>query len=187
MTQAEMARALGLSPARITALVRRGMPLASVEDAQAWRRRNIAPYVRATAPAPAPVASPARAPGGLPYPATASLDELDAVLGRLAVMFADDAIAVAAALGAAADARLAAGEPLGDLEPPLRATLAAIPKQFRGPVKLPMSVWGELTRDFVALAREQQRPDDTPMTDDDAWFVGAVAYEVAAGIRRVVR
>ena len=42
-SQAELAAALGLSPGRITALKRKGMPLFSIEAARAWRAQHIAP------------------------------------------------------------------------------------------------------------------------------------------------
>jgi phage terminase Nu1 subunit (DNA packaging protein) len=61
MTQAELARALRLTPARVCVLVRRGMPTDTVEAAAAWRQANVLPYVRTSAPpaAPAPRADAA--------------------------------------------------------------------------------------------------------------------------------
>lgn len=43
LTQAALARALGLSPAVVSRLRRRGMPVDSVEAAQAWRAANVRP------------------------------------------------------------------------------------------------------------------------------------------------
>lgn len=58
MSQAAIGRALGLSPAAMTKLKHQGMPVDSVEAAQAWReaRQNVA------ARKPVPVASPATVP-----------------------------------------------------------------------------------------------------------------------------
>ena len=55
MSQAAIGRALGLSPAAMTKLKKQGMPVDSVEAAQAWReaRQNVA----ARKPPPAPFAS----------------------------------------------------------------------------------------------------------------------------------
>lgn len=58
ISQAALGRALGLSPAAITKLKAQGMPVDSIEAAQAWReaRQNVA----ARKPAPASVQSAAR-------------------------------------------------------------------------------------------------------------------------------
>ena len=59
-SQAELAAALGLSPGRITALKRKGMPLFSIEAARAWRAQHIAPVpgTKTTAPTGSPAADP---------------------------------------------------------------------------------------------------------------------------------
>lgn len=69
-SQAAIGRALGLSPASITKLKNQGMPVDSVEAAQAWRvaRQNVA------ARKPAPAAPPARLPVPLPSAAFPPLD-----------------------------------------------------------------------------------------------------------------
>ena len=43
MTQAELARQLGISGAMVSKLRRRGMPTHSLEEAKAWRARNLDP------------------------------------------------------------------------------------------------------------------------------------------------
>lgn len=71
LSQAALGRALGLSPAAITKLKGQGMPVHSVEAAQAWReqRQNVA----ARKPLPAGVVpAPARAPA--PPPAAEPID-----------------------------------------------------------------------------------------------------------------
>ena len=57
-SQAAIGRALGLSPAAITKLKHQGMPVSSIEAAQAWRveRQNVA--ARKPLPAQAPVLPP---------------------------------------------------------------------------------------------------------------------------------
>lgn len=53
LSQAALARALGLSPAAITKFKARGMPIDSVEAAQAWRAKHLRPRVRADRQKPA--------------------------------------------------------------------------------------------------------------------------------------
>ena len=69
-SQAAIGRALGLSPAAITKLKKQGMPVDSVEAAQAWRvaRQNVA------ARKPAPAMPPARLPTAPPAAAFPPLD-----------------------------------------------------------------------------------------------------------------
>ena len=57
-SQAALARALGLSPAAITKFKARGMPIDSVEAAQAWRAKHLRPRVRADRQDTAPGVSP---------------------------------------------------------------------------------------------------------------------------------
>ncbi len=65
-SQAELARALGLTPGRITVLKQKGMPIYSVEAARAWRAQNVAPMPTARAPQapPAPGDGGAESPTG---------------------------------------------------------------------------------------------------------------------------
>jgi phage terminase Nu1 subunit (DNA packaging protein) len=77
MSQRQLARQLGLSPASITKLKRLGMPTHSVEAAQSWRSRNVGAYVRSEPPAPPP-AHVADAPQ--PDRATAAPPAADAAL-----------------------------------------------------------------------------------------------------------
>lgn len=59
MNQRLLAQALGIDPSAVSRLKDRGMPVHSVEAAAAWRRANVAPYLRTDA-------SPATAPGQPP-------------------------------------------------------------------------------------------------------------------------
>jgi predicted DNA-binding transcriptional regulator AlpA len=45
-SQAAIARALGISQPRVTALKRQGMPVTSIEAAMAWRARTMRPYTK---------------------------------------------------------------------------------------------------------------------------------------------
>ncbi len=67
--RAELARRLGLSKARITVLAQQGMPVTSVEAAQAWRAANVATYVRSDGANPA-----LQQPGAPPSPASLPLE-----------------------------------------------------------------------------------------------------------------
>lgn len=69
-SQADIARALGISPARITALKARGMPVHSVEAAAEWRTLHLREHVhRRHAPGPAAPPGPAPPPAAAPAPA----------------------------------------------------------------------------------------------------------------------
>ena len=57
-SQASLAAALALTPGRITALKKKGMPIYSVEAARAWRAQNIAPVPTGKPANPAPVGAP---------------------------------------------------------------------------------------------------------------------------------
>jgi hypothetical protein len=65
MSQAEIAKTLGLSPASMTKMKRAGCPMGTVEEVRAWRARNIGPYIKpgatSYAPPPRPYAPPAPA------------------------------------------------------------------------------------------------------------------------------
>lgn len=65
LTQAQLARELGLSPAAIVALKRRGMPVHDVEAARRWRAAHVGPYTRTSAAA-APAAVQAAPDGTVP-------------------------------------------------------------------------------------------------------------------------
>jgi len=45
-TQADLARALGISGAMVSKLAKRGMPTDSAEAATAWRTANLSPFMR---------------------------------------------------------------------------------------------------------------------------------------------
>lgn len=204
MSQKDLARALGVSPALVSRLKKRGMPTHSAEAAKAWRSRNVGPYVKSPASAyaipttPTPIAAAVRAstappprpadPPGDPFAAT--VDELEAALHGAAVMPADDAVACATALGQMAGQRLAAGEPLGELEPTLRAALRAVPLQARERVALPLRVFDALCREVIdaaeasfpsPAAREADRQAYAASSEESREAMGRFWFSVAAG------
>jgi phage terminase Nu1 subunit (DNA packaging protein) len=62
ISQRALATALGISPASITKLKRRGMPTHSAEAALEWRRRNVGVYIRCEKPAQPPAGTVAASP-----------------------------------------------------------------------------------------------------------------------------
>ena len=68
MSQAEIARRLGISPALVTKYKKLGMPVDSAGAAQAWRQRHVAPYVRSQ---PSSVVRPAKAQADIGAPPAA--------------------------------------------------------------------------------------------------------------------
>lgn len=70
MKKSDLAAALGVHPSQVTRMSRQGMPTDSVEAARAWRKANVAPYVRtpataAATPADGPLQDPADVIEGL--------------------------------------------------------------------------------------------------------------------------
>ena len=57
LSQAALAKAIGLSPAMIVKLKRQGMPVHSVEAAKTWREKSQRPYMKPDGPATPPPAS----------------------------------------------------------------------------------------------------------------------------------
>lgn len=62
MNQRELATELGIDGGLVSRLKARGMPVDSVQAAQDWRRRNVAPYYRCNKPPPARPAGVAQLP-----------------------------------------------------------------------------------------------------------------------------
>jgi phage terminase Nu1 subunit (DNA packaging protein) len=62
--QSEIAAALGVTPAVVTRLKARGMPVHDIEAARVWRMQHVRARVTAPPPAGAPAVPPAAAPTG---------------------------------------------------------------------------------------------------------------------------
>lgn len=163
LSQTDIAKALGLAKSRITAMKKDGMPVHSIEAAQAWRERRQNIARRKPAPRrPTPV-RPAAA-----HPANAT------------------------ALLELASVALEAGQCIDALVPTLRAAMAAVPRHERDSVGLPVNVIRLLVADVLALLPPPEtnplNDDGTPvwcdgskMTDDEAQYTGEIWYEIAAG------
>jgi hypothetical protein len=138
-----------------------GMPVHSVEAAQAWRQANIKPTAHAMLPKRTARPAPALQPSGAIPHALALLD-----------------IAAAA---------LEAGQSIAAMVPTLRAAMHAVPEHERdGTMLLPVEVMDVLVADVVnAVAGQDGANDSTTsdeaMTDDEAEYMGRFWYQVAAG------
>lgn len=192
MNQRELATELGIDGALVSRLKARGMPVDSVQAAQDWRRRNVAPYYRCNK------APPARPAGVAPPSATGNLvstvSALEAVLEDTAVMPRTALLAVVDGLATAAVDLLNAGRPLGAIEPALRAALSAVPAELREHIALPLQLYMALCSEVVAFvesgfASDQERELDRQAFDAGgdaaAHKMGAIWYSVAAGEIRV--
>jgi hypothetical protein len=135
-SQADFARALGISPARITALKARGMPTSSVEAAAEWRALHLREHVHRR-PAPGRAQPPASAP------AAAAAEAPDPDAGHVSYTEARRREAVARAVLAELEVRERAGELVRADE--WSAALARRVVQFReGLLQLPARLAPEL-------------------------------------------
>lgn len=193
MSQKDIARELGVAESTLSAWAKAGAPVAAGADAvRRWRNHNRRPYIPST-PTPAARAAAAAVAGAPAGPAddlAATVDELEAQLQQAAVMTADEARVVLSALTAAGAARLAAGQPLGDLEAPIRAALRAIPMDRRAEVAIPATVFDALCREVVAaverslggpdaMAQERQRYEAGGQAEAER--MGELWYSIACG------
>ena len=176
-SQAAIARALGLAKSRVTAMKKQGMPVHSIEAAQEWRRRHVAPIVRNTRRA-----APTRVPVGYPSELAAMPGPLQPFL-RLAYI-PEAAVKHAAALGELAAVAIDNGT-FDAIEPALRLALSAVPKSHRSMLPgLPFKVWDALCADVLAVCGvDLKDSEDTPPLQEQAEveFMGDFWYQVAAG------
>ena len=161
LSQAALAKALGLAKSRITAMKKEGMPVHSVAAAQAWRveRHNVAR--RKPLPRRATPSQPQ--PSGLAIKATELL------------VLASEA--------------LEAGRNIDVLVPTLRAAMAAVPRHERDSVGLPVNVMDQLVAHVSALIppSDTSPPSDGPeMSHQEAQATGEMWYQIAAGETRHV-
>jgi hypothetical protein len=152
MTQVELAKALGLTPARVSVLARRGMPTHDVEAARAWRRQHVAPYVMTAKSAP-----PAGTPPGGTRPTLDSVtqqinaggtppcvDVLEALQAECVILRHAKALQIARTLGAAAHDALQAGRPIDALADALVALMREFPPPLLAQPLLTADVWQAL-------------------------------------------
>lgn len=131
LSQSELAKGLNLSKARVTALKKRGMPMDSVEAAQAWRLVHVAPTAHT-----------------IPAVPTSDHDDIQSTAwpGRHA-----EAVGAVTRLAVSV---LSTGAKLDDaLVHAIRTALRAVPKDRRERItkSLPVSVMDELTEHFFDL------------------------------------
>jgi len=157
-----IAEALGVTAARVSQLVRDGMPATSIEDACAWYRRRVNP-VRAVGQRMARARRAAAA-------ATLGASEGGGLLHRL---LPD------------ADRARAEGR-FSEVEHQTRAILSAVPEDERASVLVPRELAEALTAEVVALLAGTESAAAggalaSPMTDADAANMGAFWFAVMAG------
>lgn len=171
--QTHLAELLGIAKSAVSAQAKRGMPTDSLEAAQLWRTQHLDPARKKGARLDAHY-EPSR-PARRPQPAPAS-----------------DTVAQATGLLKVAESALAAGQCIDALVPALRAALRAVPVPERASVELSLPVMRVLLKPVLDVlpdrATNPTNDDGTPfysdgkaVTDEDASFMGAVWYEIAAG------
>lgn len=162
MSQAALARALGLSAAMVSKLRQRGMPVDSVEQARAWRDANLDPMlvkrVRQANPdaggAECPVSLPDHVrimPGVIELCARRSSDHFD--------VWAD----------------------------PLREAMRTLPREHWDLVGLTLEVWDQLIgeRTLRKIQREASmdtEPHDDTLLSNDGLSPGDLVYMLACGL-----
>lgn len=144
MKQKELAQALGLSEAAVSRLRKRGMPCDTPENAQAWRRRNVAPYARCPVAPPTP--GPHREGGALvrnsPPRRDDPIDEIEGVIRGSVVLPRAVLPALIGAVDIAIQAHQQAGQDAAHLRGPLCELLCAMPDDER---RLSMAAWSVAT------------------------------------------
>ena len=167
-SQNHLADLLGISKSVVSAQVARGMPTSTLEDAQAWRKRNLDPArskgqrfdrFRTAPPAKRPKTDP--------------VGRVNALMQR-------------------ADQTLAEGLPLGGLIQELKTAMAAVQQSQRDNVHLSVAVMRVLLERILSWlgdpAKTPNFSDGTPiycdgasMTDEDAQAAGEMLYSLACG------
>lgn len=169
-SDADLARLLGVTPAVVCRLKKRGMPTDSLAAATAWRQAHLDPARR-------------RDP---------HLHHLRPGLDRQAT--GDLAVRRVHELLPAAESALAAGL-FHCLEAELREAMRAVPLSRRREVELPMPMWEAMTSPTLALVREHlptlqaarndppgaaaAQPEPDGMADAEAASMGRFWYSVA--------
>lgn len=156
-SQAAIGRALGLSPASVSKLKGQGMPTDNVQNARAWRERNIRP----TANAPEMRRTVLQADRAHP-----------------------DAVENVQAWMRMAAATLSSGQSIASMLPTIRAEMARVPAHQRDAVLVHPDVMDLLTASVAHQlpgSDESVGDEDMQMSDDQAQDMGRFWYQVAAG------
>lgn len=160
----ELAAWLGIAKSAVTEQAKRGMPVDSLEAAQAWRAANLNPArVKGSRFDPSKLRPPQQDPG--------------------------EAVKRAAAMLDLAHAELDAGRDIDRLEAHLRAALRAVAPPLRDSLPLHADVIRYLVRHVLALLPDDQdalNDDGSPvwdedLSDGDAQACGEFWYGVACG------
>ena len=157
LSQTALAEALGVAKSLITKLKARGMPVHSVEAAQAWREANLCFDSRRRE------LDPRR-----PWPNPSPVEYVDRVHAMIP----------------AALAALRAGR-FVDVELELRQALCDVPDSHSDQLKLPFAVFDALTEDVLRLLEESD-PSDGPLTEAEVQKMGNFWLDVARGLVQVV-
>lgn len=166
----DLATALGISPAMVSKLSKRGMPTASVEAAAKWRRRHLE-HARTkgnragTAPAPEPggrVSNPASSPQLVDARTVLQLRQVEE-------------------LGLLAHDALGRGT-FDTVAPMLRQAMARVPFQARAQIGLTLEVWDALTAaiplDLQPSEQDAAAEAAGELSDD---FMGVFWQQIALG------
>lgn len=171
MMQKDLAAALGISPAMVSRLAKRGMPTDSLERAQKWRRKNL-PMARMKGNRADTVAMSKAGSGPTRSPAANADDEAVERVSRLMGM-------AAAAL---------AVDQLALIKAELRDAMCCVPQHRRAGCLLDSDVMDALTREVAEALRDDAddaSTDATPESDTlsgvELDAMGSFWYQVAAG------
>jgi hypothetical protein len=184
MNKTQLAQALGISASMVSRLAKRGMPTASVEAAQRWRRRHLEPGrtkgQRADQLFSAPAAGGSARSGGHVSTVPAMLPSPDASdLSRQAEILIDEAMQRVQDLGALAHDALLTPSAFDQLAPLLRAAMQRVPAFARDRVRLSEGVWDALTS-AVSLCALSGTNSERGVDPDDE-FMAEFWYQIALG------
>ena len=177
MMQKSLAKLLNISPAMVSRLARRGMPVDDLERAKRWRARHLDPArlkgTRIDTVSSAPRQNDAAT---LPPANAAAADVAESAAESES---AKEAVLRAIEFGDYAEELLAAGRFVA-VQEALRLVLRAVPLPYRAEVLLSFPVWHALT-DHVAAHLTPPAENEPPPASEQLDEMGPFWYSVAAG------
>lgn len=187
MSQASIARALGISPATVTKNKAMGMPVYSAGAARRWREEHVKLTMHG-AIRQRGAADVCTTPDALPPCLPPDVRELAAVIdGYLDALAEDPAWQWDAPDAELRVAQRMAHDAVNDfdrLARPLRAFMRAVPLADRPRLQLPLDLWDRLLGiEFMALmdeAKDQRTPGEAGSDEIGAEGLGVI-YAVACG------
>lgn len=169
----DLAAALDISPAMVSKLRRRGMPVDSVAAAERWRRRHL-DFVRTKGVrAGTERARHAQESGG-------DVSKPDSGLRRPVTVDAATArlLRIVEEIGRAAFNSIERGA-FANLAPVLRQAMSQVPIELRERIRLPLAAWDALT---AAIPLDMQPNTEQAVAGDlDDEFMGTFWYQIALG------